>query len=280
VTTGIRPPRSGRKSTAQAKRPRPGVIREGVASYLPDIDPEETDEWMESFDQLLERSGPSLGRDSLDAAVAGRDERKAVALPSLTSNRPKSHHPDELSPGSPATRTSKRRLTGPWRRWNDAIHGATAQEPGVGVGGNSDLCIVCGALRGRLQRLSAAKSHPAAATRCSFQGHASPALRTGVGGRLTTDQLRRFPAGAQPSRRRAAVVPAPRMMPTSGSSPRLVSMGLGPMNALYQARFNQYRPTAASRDTPITCGRSSGTARWTEPESRGLSHVAAGGPGN
>ena len=35
------------------------VIREGVASYLPDIDPEETSEWLESFDDLLERSGPA-----------------------------------------------------------------------------------------------------------------------------------------------------------------------------------------------------------------------------
>ena len=38
------------------------VIREGVASYLPDIDPEETSEWLESFDELLERSGPSRAR--------------------------------------------------------------------------------------------------------------------------------------------------------------------------------------------------------------------------
>src|SRR6476646_5355582 len=38
------------------------VIRDGVASYLPDIDPEETGEWLESFDDLLERSGPSRAR--------------------------------------------------------------------------------------------------------------------------------------------------------------------------------------------------------------------------
>ena len=38
------------------------VIREGVASYLPDIDPEETSEWLESFDDLLSRSGPARAR--------------------------------------------------------------------------------------------------------------------------------------------------------------------------------------------------------------------------
>ena len=38
------------------------VIREGVASYLPDIDPDETSEWLESFDDLLSRSGPARAR--------------------------------------------------------------------------------------------------------------------------------------------------------------------------------------------------------------------------
>ena len=38
------------------------VIRDGVASYLPDIDPDETSEWLESFDEMLERSGPARAR--------------------------------------------------------------------------------------------------------------------------------------------------------------------------------------------------------------------------
>ena len=45
-------------SGTAAEPDRVRVIREGVASYLPDIDPEETSEWLESFDALLERSGP------------------------------------------------------------------------------------------------------------------------------------------------------------------------------------------------------------------------------
>ena len=48
------------KTPSSASEPdRVRVIREGVASYLPDIDPEETSEWLESFDELLERSGPA-----------------------------------------------------------------------------------------------------------------------------------------------------------------------------------------------------------------------------
>ena len=49
-------------STHAAEPDRVRVIREGVASYLPDIDTEETGEWLESFDQLVERSGPARAR--------------------------------------------------------------------------------------------------------------------------------------------------------------------------------------------------------------------------
>jgi hypothetical protein len=46
-------------SPTSAEPDRVRVIREGIASYLPDIDPEETTEWLESFDELLDRSGSS-----------------------------------------------------------------------------------------------------------------------------------------------------------------------------------------------------------------------------
>ena len=46
-------------SSSPVESDRVRVIREGVASYLPDIDPEETGEWLESFDALLEGAGPA-----------------------------------------------------------------------------------------------------------------------------------------------------------------------------------------------------------------------------
>ncbi|HEY7053320.1 MAG TPA: hypothetical protein VH496_14475, partial [Mycobacterium sp.] len=49
-------------SMSPTESDRVRVIREGVASYLPDIDPEETSEWLESFDSLLERSGQARAR--------------------------------------------------------------------------------------------------------------------------------------------------------------------------------------------------------------------------
>ena len=49
-------------SSTTAEPDRVRVIRDGVASYLPDIDLEETAEWLESFDELLDRSGPARAR--------------------------------------------------------------------------------------------------------------------------------------------------------------------------------------------------------------------------
>src|ERR1700749_2487602 len=70
--------------TGASEPDRVRVIREGVAAYLPDIDPEETSEWLDSFDGLLERSGPSRAR-YLMLRLLERAGEQRVALPSLTS---------------------------------------------------------------------------------------------------------------------------------------------------------------------------------------------------
>ena len=54
------------------------VIREGVASYLPDIDPDETAEWLESFDDMLERHGSARAR-YLMLRLLERSREKRVA---------------------------------------------------------------------------------------------------------------------------------------------------------------------------------------------------------
>src|SRR5699024_9308380 len=69
-------------STPESDRVR--VIREGVASYLPDIDPDETAEWLESFDGLLERSGPARAR-YLMLRLLERAGEQRVSIPALTS---------------------------------------------------------------------------------------------------------------------------------------------------------------------------------------------------
>src|SRR6201996_3547176 len=109
------------------------VIREGVASYLPDIDPEETSEWLESFDELLDRSGPSRAR-YLMLRLLERASEQRVAIPSLTSTDYVNTIPTELEPWFPGDEDVERRFRA-WIRWNAAIMVHRAQRPGVGVGG-------------------------------------------------------------------------------------------------------------------------------------------------
>ena len=84
------------------------VIREGVASYLPDIDPEETAEWLESFDDLLARSGQARAR-YLMLRLLERAGEQRVAIPALTSTDYVNTIPTELEPWFPGDEEVERR---------------------------------------------------------------------------------------------------------------------------------------------------------------------------
>ena len=106
-------------SGTAAEPDRVRVIREGVASYLPDIDPEETTEWLESFDALLERSGPARAR-YLMLRLLERSGEQRVAIPALTSTDYVNTIPTELEPWFPGDEDVERRYRA-WMRWNAAI---------------------------------------------------------------------------------------------------------------------------------------------------------------
>jgi pyruvate dehydrogenase E1 component len=265
------------KDPTPASEPdRVRVIREGVASYLPDIDPEETAEWLESFDDLLERSGPSRAR-YLMLRLLERAGEQRVALPSLTSTDYVNTIPTEMEPWFPGDEDVERRYRA-WIRWNAAIMVHRAQRPGVGVGGHISTYASSAALyEVGFNHFFRGKSHPGGGDQVFIQGHASPGIyaRAFLEGRLTTDQLDGFrqehshPGGGLPS------YPHPRLMPEFWEFPT-VSMGLGPMNAIYQARFNHYLHDRGLKDTSDQhVWAFLGDGEMDEPESRGLSHVAA-----
>ncbi|MCX6479605.1 MAG: pyruvate dehydrogenase (acetyl-transferring), homodimeric type, partial [Mycobacterium sp.] len=95
------------------------VIRDGVASYLPDIDPDETAEWLESFDALLSRSGPARAR-YLMLRMLERAGEQRVAIPAHTSTDYVNTIPPELEPWVPGDEEVERRYRR-WIRWNAAI---------------------------------------------------------------------------------------------------------------------------------------------------------------
>src|SRR5690349_5849141 len=262
--------------TGTSEPDRVRVIREGVASYLPDIDPEETGEWLESFDGLLERSGPARAR-YLMLRLLERAGEQRVALPSLTSTDYVNTIPTEMEPWFPGDEDVERRYRA-WIRWNAAIMVHRAQRPGVGVGGHISTYASSAALyEVGFNHFFRGKSHPGGGDQVFIQGHASPGVyaRAFLEGRLTADQLDGFrqehshPGGGLPS------YPHPRLMPDFWEFPT-VSMGLGPMNAIFQARFNHYLHDRGIKDTSNQhVWAFLGDGEMDEPESRGLIQVAA-----
>src|ERR1700759_4691241 len=130
--------------SSASKPDRVRVIREGVASYLPDIDPEETAEWRESSDQRVERSGPARAR-YLTLRLLERAGKQWVAIPALTSTDYVNTIPTELEPWFPGGEAVERRYRA-WRRLNAAIMVPRAQRPGVGVGGHTSTYASSAAL--------------------------------------------------------------------------------------------------------------------------------------
>ncbi|MBJ8344820.1 pyruvate dehydrogenase (acetyl-transferring), homodimeric type [Antrihabitans sp. YC2-6] len=254
------------------------VIREGVASYLPDIDPDETSEWLESFDALLDQSGPARAR-YLMLRMLERAGEKHVSIPALTSTDYVNTIPTENEPWFPGDEEVERRFRA-WIRWNAAIMVHRAQRPGVGVGGHISTYASSAALyEVGFNHFFRGKDHSGGGDQIFIQGHASPGIyaRAYLEGRIPAEQMDGFrqeyshasKGGGLPS------YPHPRLLPNFWEFPT-VSMGLGPMNAIYQARFNHYLEDRGIKDTSDQhVWAFLGDGEMDEPESRGLTHVAA-----
>ena len=276
MTTQIARPDGTANSGGGKDSDRVRVIRDGVASYLPDIDPDETAEWLESFDALLSRSGPARAR-YLMLRMLERAGEQRVAIPALTSTDYVNTIPTELEPWFPGDEEVERRYRR-WIRWNAAIMVHRAQRPGVGVGGHISTYASSASLyEVGFNHFFRGKSHAGGGDQVFIQGHASPGIyaRAFLEGRLSADRLDGFrqehshPGGGLPS------YPHPRLMPDFWEFPT-VSMGLGPMNAIFQARYNHYLTDRGIKDTSDQhVWAFLGDGEMDEPESRGLIQVAA-----
>ncbi|MET0134708.1 MAG: pyruvate dehydrogenase (acetyl-transferring), homodimeric type [Kibdelosporangium sp.] len=269
-------PQSNSSSTGTPSRVH--VIRDGLAAHLPDIDPDETSEWLESFDAALQEGGQQRAR-YLMLRLLERAREHRVGIPSLTSTDYVNTIPTEQEPWFPGDEEVERRYRA-WIRWNAAMTVHRAQRPGVGVGGHISTYASSATLyEVGFNWFFRGKDHPGGGDQIFFQGHASPGMyaRAYLEGRLAETQLDGFrqeyshagPGGGLPS------YPHPRLMPDFWEFPT-VSMGLGPMNAIYQARFNHYLHDRGIKDTSDQrVWAFLGDGEMDEPESRGLIHVAA-----
>ena len=251
-------------------------IRDGVASYLKDSDPDETQEWMDSLDGLLSEAGPDRARYLMLRMLERADARR-VSLPPLLSTDYVNTIPTTMEPEFPGDEAMEKRYRR-WIRWNAAIMVHRAQRPGIGVGGHISTYASAAALyEVGFNHFFRGKDHPGGGDQVFFQGHASPGMyaRAFLEGRLSEEDMDGFrqeksrPGHGMPS------YPHPRDMPEFWEFPT-VSMGLGPMDAIYQARFNKYLHDRGIRDTSQQhVWAFLGDGEMDEPEARGLIQQAS-----
>jgi pyruvate dehydrogenase E1 component len=255
---------------------RPAIISDGLPSQLPDIDPAETAEWLESLDAVVDNAGRNRAR-YLMLSLLQRAREKQVGVPSLRSTDYINTIPPESEPWFPGDEHVERRIRA-YVRWNAAIMVHRAQRPGVEVGGHISTYASSASLyEVGFNHFFRGKDHPGGGDQIFYQGHASPGMyaRAFLEGRLSEQQLDGFrqelshPGGGLSS------YPHPRLMPDFWEFPT-VSMGLGPINAIYQARFNRYLHNRGIKDTSQQhVWAYLGDGEMDEPESLGAIGVAA-----
>jgi pyruvate dehydrogenase E1 component len=257
------------------ERKRP-VISDGLPSQLPDIDPEETSEWVESLDGVIDARGAKRARYVMLRLLERARERQ-VGVPPLTTTDYINTIPPEREPWFPGDEHIERRIRA-YIRWNAAILVHRAQRPDIGVGGHiSTFASSASLYEVGFNHFFRGKDHPGGGDQIFYQGHASPGMyaRAFLEGRLTESQLDGFrqelsrPGGGLPS------YPHPRLMPDFWEFPT-VSMGLGGLNAIYQARFNRYLHHRGIKDTSDQhVWAFLGDGEMDEPETLGAIGVAA-----
>ncbi len=253
-----------------------GPLIGGLLSQVPDIDPDETGEWVESLDGLIDDKGGPRARYVL-MSLLRRAREKNVAIPASLNTPYVNTIAVHNEPYFPGDEVIERRYRS-WNRWNAAVMVTRAQRPGIGVGGHiSSYASVATLYEVGLNHFFRGKDHPGGGDQIYFQGHASPGVyaRAFLEGRLTEHQLDGFrqelshPGGGLPS------YPHPRLAPELWEFPT-VSMGLGPSGAIYQAWTNRYLHNRGIKDTSQQdVWAFLGDGEMDEPESRGLIHLAA-----
>jgi pyruvate dehydrogenase E1 component len=237
-----------------------------------DTDPQETREWLDSLQAVVDREGRERGRYLLTRLL---DESRALridvapAISDYVNTIPANEEPD-----FPGDEFIERRIRA-FIRWNAAVMVSRANRPGLGVGGHIATYASAASLyEVGFNHFFRGRDGDGHGDQVYFQGHASPGMyaRAYLEGRITEGQLdlfRQETEGGLPS------YPHPRLMPGFWEFPT-VSMGLGAINSIYQARFNRYLHNRDMADTTASrVWAFLGDGEMDEPESLGALGVPA-----
>ncbi len=260
-----------------ARVERATVIHEGLPTQLPDIDPDETHEWLESLDEMIEGRGRERARYIM-LKLLERSRERQVGVPALRSTDYINTIPPEREPWFPGDEEVERRIRA-FLRWNAAITVSSANRKGLEVGGHIATYQSSASLyEVGFNHFFRGKDHPGGGDQVFIQGHASPGIysRAFLEGRLTEDQLLKFRQEVQHGVGKGlSSYPHPRLMPEFWEFPT-VSMGLTAINSIYQARFNRYLQNRSIKDTSQQhVWAFLGDGEMGEPESLGAINIAA-----
>ena len=242
-----------------------------------DVDPTETQEWLDSLQYVLDSRGPE--RASFLLSTLRDQARKAgVLVPTATTTPYVNTIPADEQPRYPGNREIERRIKS-IIRWNAMAMVTRANKETPGIGGHISTFASSATL------YEVAFNHffhgrgetGYDGDQIYFQGHASPGIyaRAFLEGRLTEQHLLNFRRELQPEGGLSSY-PHPWLMPEFWEFPT-VSMGLAPIMAIYQARFNRYledrgmKPRAAERHVWAFLG----DGECDEPETLGAITLAA-----
>jgi len=255
-----------------------------VPSQLPaandplDSDPLETREWLDALEAVIDREGPERAHYLLEHMIE-TSRRSGAHIPFSANTAYVNTIPTQLEARSPGNAEFEERIRS-YVRWNAMamVVRANRHNPpdGGDLGGHiasfASLATMIGA---GMNHFWHAPSADHGGDLVYFQGHVAPGIygRAFVEGRLSEAQLERF--RQEVDGQGLSSYPHPKLMPDFWQFPT-VSMGLGPLMAIYQARFLKYLHARGIADTSkrkvwVFCG----DGEMDEPESLGAIGLAA-----
>ncbi len=242
----------------------------------PDQDPQETAEWIESLDALAKTQGRGRAREVMQSLLR-RSHDLQLNVPLVPTTDYINTISPEDEPQFPGDELVERTYRA-WMRWNAAIMVHRAQRPGIAVGGHiSSFASSASLYEVGFNHFFKGHDHPGGADQIFIQGHASPGpyARAFLEGRISEPEMDSFRQEKSRPTRGLPSYPHPRLMPDFWQFPT-VSMGLGPINAIYQAQFNRYLMARGFKDTSQQhVWAFLGDGELDEVESRGALQLAA-----
>ena len=241
----------------------------------PEIEEIETSEWLYSLDYVFEHGGPERVRELLQQLQI-RAHKAGVQIP-FSANTPYINTiPREKQPPFPGNREIERRIKS-LIRWNAMAMVVNANKMEEGIGGHISTYASAATLYEiGFNHFFKGKGEGYDGDQIYFQGHASPGIyaRAFLEGRISKEKIKNF-------RREFAKggglssYPHPWLMPEFWEFPT-VSMGLGPITAIYQARFNRYlEDRGLKKDTGSKVWAFLGDGETDEPETLGAITLAS-----